>query len=56
MNGLSSFFLPAVLGLMAGIGHGVFSHNADLPVSLSEQLLSFASASVQSDSIDWGEE
>ena len=29
----------ALLGLLAGIGHGVISHHAELPVSLSEQFL-----------------
>lgn len=33
------FALSAVLGLVAGIGHGILSHHAGLPVSLSEQFL-----------------
>jgi hypothetical protein len=39
MNYLASLFVPAALGLFAGIGHGVVSHYANLPVSLSDQLL-----------------
>lgn len=38
MNNLASLALPAVLGLIAGIGHGIVSHNADLPFSLAEQI------------------
>lgn len=38
MNYLASLVLPAALGLIAGISHGVVSHYADLPMSLSEQL------------------
>ncbi|MEO0946557.1 MAG: hypothetical protein AAFY11_00120 [Cyanobacteria bacterium J06641_5] len=29
----------ALLGLVAGIGHGILSHHAELPISLSEQFL-----------------
>jgi hypothetical protein len=39
MNYLASLLVPAALGLFAGIGHGVVSHYANLPVSLSDQLL-----------------
>ncbi|MGB7251782.1 MAG: hypothetical protein WBC73_22795 [Phormidesmis sp.] len=39
MNYLASLILPAALGLIAGMSHGVVSHYADLPVSLSEQML-----------------
>ncbi len=39
--GSSSFSLltPALIGLMAGVGHGILSHHLDLPVSLGEQLV-----------------
>lgn len=39
MNYLVSLFLPAALGLIAGVTHGVVSHAVDLPVPLSEQIL-----------------
>ena len=38
MNSLASLFLPALFGLMAGIGHGVVAHHNDLPFSLTEQV------------------
>jgi hypothetical protein len=38
MNQFASLFLPAVLGLLAGITHGVTSHDLDLPFSLTEQV------------------
>ena len=53
MNSLPSFLLPAVLGLVAGVSHGVFSHQANLPVSLGEQLLSAVSPVLQTES-DYG--
>ncbi|MGF1512440.1 MAG: hypothetical protein ACFB5Z_01910 [Elainellaceae cyanobacterium] len=31
--------LSAILGLIAGVGHGIVSHRADLPVSLVEQAI-----------------
>lgn len=34
-----SLVLPAALGLIAGIGHGVVSHYAGLPLSLLDQAL-----------------
>ncbi|MEO1132614.1 MAG: hypothetical protein AAFX40_07905 [Cyanobacteria bacterium J06639_1] len=37
MSSLKSFILPALLGFVAGIGHGVVSHHTDLPLSLGEQ-------------------
>ncbi|MGC1310384.1 MAG: hypothetical protein WA885_24405 [Phormidesmis sp.] len=40
MNQLASLILPAVLGLVAGVSHGLVSHYADLPMSLSEQMTS----------------
>lgn len=39
MNSLKSLILPAFVGLVAGVAHGVISHQAGLPVSLTEQLI-----------------
>ena len=39
MKNLVLYILPSVLGLVAGIGHGVTSHQQDLPFSLSEQVI-----------------
>ncbi|MGB3786879.1 MAG: hypothetical protein WA949_02640 [Phormidesmis sp.] len=39
MNYLASLVVPAALGLIAGLAHGVVSHTMDLPVPLSEQIL-----------------
>ena len=39
MNNFSSLILPAVLGLVAGIGHGINSHYQELPFSLAEQII-----------------
>lgn len=39
MKNWASLVLPAVLGLVAGIGHGITSHHQDLPFSLSEQVV-----------------
>ena len=38
MNNFASLVLPAVIGLVSGIGHGITSHYLDLPLSLTEQL------------------
>ncbi|MEM9978722.1 MAG: hypothetical protein AAF808_13940 [Cyanobacteria bacterium P01_D01_bin.2] len=38
MDSLKSLILPAFLGLTAGIAHGIISHQAGLPMSLTEQL------------------
>ena len=38
-NQIAALVLPAILGLVAGVGYGVLSHNAGFPVSLSEQFL-----------------
>ena len=39
MNNVASLILPAIIGLLAGVGHGVTSHQQDLPFSLTEQVL-----------------
>ena len=39
MNNWTYFIFPALLGLVAGVGHGVISHNQELPFSLTEQFL-----------------
>ncbi len=39
MNQFASLFLPAVLGLLTGVAHGISSHYQDLPFSLTEQVL-----------------
>ena len=39
MNNLVSLFFPAVIGLLAGVGHGITSHHQDLPFSLTEQIV-----------------
>lgn len=38
MNNLVALILPAFLGLVAGVSHGVVSHYSDLPMSLGEQI------------------
>ncbi|MGK7896415.1 MAG: hypothetical protein AB4372_23065 [Xenococcus sp. (in: cyanobacteria)] len=38
MNNFASLLLPAVIGLVSGIGHGITSHYLDLPFSLTEQI------------------
>ena len=45
MKNWASFILPSILGLVAGIGHGITSHHQELPFSLAEQVVE----SVQSD-------
>ena len=44
MNNLPSLFLPAIVGLLTGIGHGIVSEHLELPFSLTEQI--FPSSSV----------
>ena len=39
MNNLASYLLPAFLGLVAGIGHGITSHDQNLPFSLTDQVI-----------------
>ncbi|MEL6441094.1 MAG: hypothetical protein AAFQ80_17790 [Cyanobacteria bacterium J06621_8] len=39
MKSSASLILPAILGLFAGVGHGMVSHYQDLPFSLSEQII-----------------
>ncbi|MGB3614660.1 MAG: hypothetical protein WBA10_12775 [Elainellaceae cyanobacterium] len=36
---MNSVVLSAILGLIAGVGHGIVSYYADLPVSLVEQAI-----------------
>ena len=45
MNNFASLLLPAVIGLVSGIGHGITSHYLDLPFSLTEQLFPAANSS-----------
>lgn len=39
MNHASFLFTPALLGLVAGISHGIVSHLTGLPLSLPEQVV-----------------
>ncbi|MEO0375238.1 hypothetical protein [Acaryochloris thomasi] len=39
MNSFIPVLYSALLGLLAGASHGVLSHQADLPLSLTEQFL-----------------
>ena len=39
MNYLASLILPAALGLVAGMAHGVVSHTMDLPMALEDQVV-----------------
>lgn len=43
MSNVAYFFIPAVIGLLAGVGHGITSHYFDLPFSLFEQIISSSS-------------
>ena len=38
MKSLTSLVLPAIVGLVTGIGHGITSHHLELPFSLTEQI------------------
>jgi hypothetical protein len=35
----SFLVFPTLVGLVAGLGYGIFAHYANLPLSLTEQLL-----------------
>ena len=48
MDNRSSLVLSALLGLIAGIGHGISSHYQELPFSLAEQFLQSSAAIEQS--------
>ncbi|MGF1521715.1 MAG: hypothetical protein ACFBSF_05275 [Leptolyngbyaceae cyanobacterium] len=39
MKSFSFLVTPALLGLVAGIAHGIISHHADLPLALTDQLV-----------------
>ncbi len=39
MNNTASLILASIFGLVAGMSHGVVSHDRDLPFSLSEQVI-----------------
>lgn len=48
MTQFSTVWLAAILGLFAGVGHGIVAHHAELPVSLVEQATSFMEPEPQS--------
>lgn len=39
MKNLAPYTVPLVLGLIAGIGHGIASHFQELPFSLADQVI-----------------
>lgn len=39
MSSLNALIMPALLGLLAGVSHGILTHHAGLPHSLAEQFL-----------------
>lgn len=39
MNSFIPVLYSALFGLLAGVSHGVVSHHADLPLSLTDQFL-----------------
>ena len=39
MNDRTSLIIASILGLVAGMGHGVVSHMQELPFSLSQQVV-----------------
>ncbi len=44
MNNFAALLMPSLIGLFAGISHGLISHQLDLPMSLPEQVVqSFSS-------------
>ncbi|MEM6252069.1 MAG: hypothetical protein AAF821_04025 [Cyanobacteria bacterium P01_D01_bin.156] len=40
MDNLKSLIIPGLIGLAAGVAHGIISHHAGLPMSLTEQFIS----------------
>jgi hypothetical protein len=38
MQHIASLVLPAVIGLLAGLGHGFIAHQAHLPMALGDQV------------------
>lgn len=38
MKSFDFLVMPSLLGLIAGIAHGIVAHNADLPLGLVEQM------------------
>lgn len=39
MDNLKTLIIPGFIGLAAGVAHGLISHHAELPMSLTEQLV-----------------
>ncbi len=39
MKNLAPYLVPSILGLIAGIGHGIASHFQELPFSLADQVI-----------------
>ena len=48
MNDVASLILSGVIGLVAGIGHGMVSERLDLPFSLTEQIFGLSAFDVSS--------
>lgn len=46
MNPFASLLMPSLIGLLAGISHGLVSHELNLPVSLPEQFAEVFSQNV----------
>ena len=46
MNSFTSLLFASLLGLTAGIGHGVVAHHNDLPFSLTDQIVQSFDASI----------
>ncbi len=38
MKSLSFLIMPAFVGLLAGVAHGIITHRAGLPLDLTEQV------------------
>ena len=49
MNNQASLIIASILGLVAGMSHGLVSHYQDLPFSLSEQVIE----SIKGDSFNY---